>query len=68
MHYTHTDLTHTTNITAINTTNEKLVTYLKDNTDTTMADFLIPTHNTQPAHVLIFKINKHDCNIIKERF
>lgn len=53
-------------MTAINN-NEKLFTYLKDYTDITIKDSMTPTHNTLPAHVVVFKITEHK-DTIKERF
>lgn len=55
-----------TNTTAINTKSENLVTHLKDKTDTTIKDFMVPTHNTLPAHILQ-KITKNNYDTIKER-
>lgn len=55
-------------MTAIHTKKESLVTYIKDNTDIPINDFIIPTHNTPPAHILIFKIAKTNYIIIKKRF
>ncbi|XP_036364761.1 uncharacterized protein LOC118765946 [Octopus sinensis] len=60
--------THTDALTSINTRNQELVEYLKNTTSTSITDFVIPTQNTPPAHILTIKINKTTYNEIKQIF